>query len=1450
MLYKNLVRKFLQLFIFCSAAVCANAQSKDLNFLHLTTEMGVSNSECKMIVQDKEGFIWIGTADGLNRYDGINFRIYRKIIHDSTSLQDNHITALFVDSNGELWIGTNRGGLSKYIKENDTFITFKTKDEDITTISDNSVTGITEDRRNRIWVSTYRGLNLYDRISNKFTRFQENPKVTVDADGISKLSSGILPSDLLKCLAGHYGDTLQFDKLLLNLITLVHKDTVSKYTDKIKTALNFFPNSRAIANIELKTICTDDNGKIIIGYYGSIISIFNPDTRIFCHYPITTPDGKSIPDYSVNTICSDDKKLWIGTLGGGAWIFDTDNNTWRKFDLPNHIIIKIMKNSQGDLFFGSHDGLIYFDRRSNTIKQYNHDENDKYSISSNSIVDIYEDKQNNLWIGENLGAIDLYVKKIPFRYYNQSRGLTYNNVSAVMEEDENNLWVGYFSGGVDIINRKTLEKISFRYNRESETSLGESSVHCIFKDKKSNIWIGTYRGGLQMYDKLNNRFITYRNNPADSNSISENDIRRITEDSEGNLWIATQDGGVNKFDPRKKIFKHYKADNLKIGKSICSDWVFTVYCDESDNIWVGTSDGLSCLNINGAVIKNYTQIPGNYKSLSNNFVLSVCQDSRGNMWFGTREGLNLLEPKTGTFTVFTVKDGLPNDIITGIVEDDQENLWISTFRGLSKFSLKDYTFTNFDRANGLETDEFLNPGGFKNNKGEFFFGGRQGLIYFVPDEIEFNNYKPPVYFTDFKIFNKSVSIGTSSNQTDFHLEKQITYLDNIILNHNQNNFTFEFAALNYIFSEKNQYAYRLEGFNSESSEWNYINFKHDVTFTNLPHGNYILHVKASNNDGIWNESGASIKIRINPPWWSTIWAKSLYILVVILLLIWFRYSILQRAKYRSNLEYARIEAKKEQEMVLMKLRFFSNITHEFRTPLTLILGPVEKLLGSAAGEIEKLQYNLIYRNATRLLRLINQLMDFRKMEAGEIKLEVTQNDIIDFVFETADVFNFEAQERKIDYKVISGQETLQVWFDNDKLDKILYNLISNAFKFTPDGGRIIVKIQNKKEKLTSGGSTSDYVEITIEDSGIGIPQESLSRIFERFYQAENSPAGRGTGIGLALTKELVELHQGRITVERNTSGGARFSVYLPLGKEHFENYQLSEKNVQQDYTLVSHLSEDLGPEGTEIMINADSPVPQKLPILLIVEDNADLRLFIKNEFKECFKVLEAKDGIEGFDMAAERIPDLIISDVMMPKMEGFELCKKLKTDERTCHIPIIMLTALSAEEKVVIGLETGADDYIVKPFSLSVLKARVHNLIESRQLLRKQFSKYGEISASVVMPTNLDQNFLQRVFEQVEKHISDSGYDAHQLAAEMNVSRSLLYKKIQALTGLSVHEFIRNIRLRNAAALLKSKNYNVTETAIEVGFNDLSYFIKCFTRQYGITPSKYSPSQNKADSSL
>ncbi|HLO59843.1 MAG TPA: two-component regulator propeller domain-containing protein [Bacteroidales bacterium] len=1413
------------------------ANNGDLRFIHLSTDNGISNTEVYSVVQDKEGFIWIGTADGLNRYDGRSFKIYRKDEKDSTSLYHDLINCLFVDSRGTLWVGTDRGGVSMYDKEKDRFINHLSDPDDTTSILNNRITSITEDSKGDMWIASYFGLNLLKRNSNKFVRYSDDPVLVITDEAVRILGSKNIYKPYINELSKLKGSKIRRNDLY-NRLKEISADLLEQNFYDILAMID--PNG--ILHNDIRALYTDPSGNIWIGYSIGFVSVLNPETGKFNHMRFVTPKAKNSGFFFITSFCSSENEIWVSTRGEGIWILDQETAKWRKFDkIPDEFINMIMRDSVGNIWMGGQEtGLVLYRKSDSKIISYKYDQFDDSGISGNIVTCIYEDKQKNLWVGSLQADLNFVVKANPFLGYKQdhagSRGLTNKNVSSVLEDGENKLWVGYYNaGGIDIIDRKTGNKRFIRPQKETGSGLGEGTVHCIYKDGKSNIWVGTYFGGLQMYDRKTGKFKSYRHNPEDEESIAGNDVRSITEDKHGNLWIAIHGGGVDKFNPSTAKFEHHLVNYGNLTNTISSDWVLSIYCDTEDNIWVGTIDGISVIDQRTIKVRHYRNQPNDTTSLSNNFVYSICQDSKGNMWFGTASGLNLFNKKYGTFSHFTIRDGLSNNKVTGIIEDQSGNLWLSTYKGLCRFTPGERRFKNFDIIDGLVTDEFILPGGFKSQEGEIFFGGKQGVICFLPGNIIENKYKPPVYITAFKLFNKPVETVEAENV--FSLEKQSIYSHEITLKYNQNVFTLEFAALNYIEPEKNLYAYRMLGFDKD---WNFIENRNDVTYTNLPPGKYAFQVKAANNDGVWNDVPTTLNLTVIPPWYKTAWAFLLYILLIATGIAYLRYTFLLRERFKRKIELERIEARQQHELDLMKLRFFTNISHEFRTPLTMILAPLEKPFHLLSKEKLESNYKLIYKNASRLLRLINQLMDLRKLEAGGLTLEASENDIIRFVREISSTFQIEATERSVNFQVVTNLASLSVWFDRDKLDKILYNLIANAFKFTDNGKNITVYISVKGPEENTYGGDLQFVEIIIEDSGIGIDKDDLVHIFDSFYQAETAKKNLGSGVGLALTKELIEIHNGILKAESIKGKGSRFIILLPLGKQHLKPYQITNEVLSDSIDLFTKDKNDLKPSPIRESID----LKKTAPVLLIIEDHPDLRQFIKNEFEQSFNVMEASDGIEGFESAINNIPDIIISDIMMPGLDGIELCKRLKSDEKTSHIPVILLTARTASEQVIEGLETGADDYIPKPFSISILRARVQNLLESRRLLRRQFSKLPDIS-EVTTTTSLDQKFLNRASKFIENNISNSEYDAHAFSGDMGMSRSQLYRKLQALTGYSVNEFMRNMRLKKGAELLLTTENSVSNIAFEVGFKEISYFVKCFTDYYKLSPTKYRVTKGK-----
>lgn len=1355
----------IMLFIFNNIAY-PQERKNNQKFVHYSTQSGLSSRYQTNIVQDKDGFIWIGTTDGLNRFDGYEFKVYRQIPGDSTSLGSNEVNALFIDSQETLWVSTYYGGVYKYDKEYDKFSSVTDQQGGKLALSSN----ISEDNQQRLWIGTFLGLYLFDREKSHFIKvFNFDPKV-------DKRSS--LASDQLRTL-------------------------------------------------------TVDGETLWLGYGAGIFSALNTKTLKLKHYKLPGFNNTNATDNFVNSICADGDSLWISTWGKGVWIFNKQTQMSHMFNGLKALQVNcVCKDKNNNIWIGTEsDGLAFYDKAIKKTIFYVHDDHNPNSLSNNCVSTIFIDKQNNLWLGSKNGDMHYFIVDNPFRAWirnpDDPQELSNNNVTCMVETNDQHLWVGFLDGGIDIINLKTKSK-KFISGTNSNINLGKKPIITMFKDRDNKLWLGTYQDGLKKYDKTTGKFITFQSNPNDTQSITGNDIRKISEDSKGNLWLAVHGGGLNKFNKKTGKCEHFFVNNANITLSpILNNWLLTVLVDKSDNLWVGSVAGASFLSNNCHTSKHFRNNPKDFTSLSNDFVNVIFEDSGGTIWLGTNNGLNQYNKKADNFTRFSVKDGLPNNIILGIIEDNNKNLWISTNKGLSKFSPAMRTFKNYSMDDGLITDEFNIGSCYKNSRGEVYFGGLEGLFAFLPDSLKTNTFEPPVYITDFKLFNKSVLNKKDNNNTSV-LEKPINQSKKITLDYSQNIIGLEFVALNYMNGQKNLYSYKMEGFDKS---WSSPDTKRDVTYTNLHYGTYTFKVKACNNDGIWNEKGASIQIIIKPPFWKTNWAMIFYFLLIVFLLYIFRYFILRDASIKRKLAFEILEVGKLKELDSQKMKFFSNISHEFRTPLTLILGPLDKLIHTIKDENQLTDIQMIHRNAQRLLRLINQLMDFRKIEAIGFEVNYVKADIIRFISDLSNVFAYEASQRNIKFLIKTDLDYLLIYFDKDKLDKILYNLLSNAFKFTPDYGNITVSVSTDVDIRN--------LFLSVEDSGQGIPDYAQSKIFERFYQVENT-GSFGTGIGLALTKELVQLLNGSISIESVIGKGSKFIVNLPV---------IQQIEVSKTKELISdqHLEENgdsskwsyQGFQETYVIHDAEKPHKKDLPILLIVEDNADMRLFIRNEFVNSYQVLEASNGELGLEKAIAEIPDIIICDVMMPGMNGIELCEKIKLDEKTSHIPIILLTALSSEEYTVEGLKSGADDYIIKPFNSIILQLKVRNIIESRKLFKSRFTTEPAATINEIALNALDEKFLKKAYEVVEKNIDNAELDVNDFTLAVGMSRAQVYRKINALTGQSVKEFIRIIRLKKAAEMLLNDDKNIKEIAFTLGFNSITYFTKSFSDYYGAPPKKY-----------
>lgn len=1338
------------------------AQNDQVKFQRLGLEQGLSQSTIFCILQDRRGFMWFGTQDGLNRYDGYTFTVYRHEPRNANSLSSSLVSALIEDHESMLWVGTDRG-LNRFDPRTQQVTRFFHDSTDHQSLSHDWINVICEDHAGTLWIGTRNGLNRFDRASETFTRF--------------------------------FHESLAGKNFHDNRIVALHEDHLQNLwiatghglykLDESRENFTSFAQTTALygaTGYNFVTSITQDRSQRF--WYGTSMGLV-AEVR-------TQPD---VDDFSMST--------------GPA-------NTLNVGDFIN-----IMREDHnGTLWIGSENGLLAFDRSMQRATRFVPDPEDPSSLSDNHVISLYQDRSGILWVGTLAGLHKLQLSPNLFRHFSHtSSQLSNNNVSSFCEDHTGVLWVGT-AQGLNRFERKNARFTRVVHDPHYPQNTYKNTISALYEDAAQELWVGTTTG---LYRRTREGgFAAYATDGNGARATSSGYIMFIKEDRGRALWVGTNNG-LDKFDATRSRAERFLPNP---GDPYSLNNIFTISFLESrdSTIWIGTLGGLHRLNRNTSRFTRFVHDPNDLHSISSDIIWAIHEDRYGDIWLGTSAGLNKFERETERFTLYTTQEGLANNLVVGILEDDHENLWVSTAHGLSRFNYRTLSFRNYDVDDGLQSDEF-NGAYFKNSKGEMFLGGINGFNVFHPDSIKDNPYIPPVVITRFTRFNTDEAEGRAVVDANIAAKPEIelSYKDNIL--------TFEFAALSYRSSTKNQYAYKLEGFNDN---WIHLGTKREATFTNLDPGEYTLRVKGSNNDGIWNEAGTSLKIIIMPPWWKTWWAYALYALLLLGTVYGLRRYELNRMRLKNQLQIEHVEAEKMKELDHLKSRFFANISHEFRTPLTLILGPVEQMRGNAfRGNVHE-AYDMILRNGRRLLRLINQLLDLARLEAGSLALHMQSANIVTFIKGIVFSFASAAESKGIALRFTSAEENLFAHFDHDKLEKIVSNLLSNALKFTPKGGSVSVQLSvNSDQSRRKPLNTDHCLLIIVKDTGPGIPAELREKIFDRFYQvdASHTRAHEGTGIGLALTKELVALHGGEIHVESEIGHGATFIVRLPLRAASGEqSVRIEDRESKIDDRVFSNQYQ---------ASSNQQPATSDAPLLLLIEDHADVRAFMRQYLEPEFRVHEAVDGEDGVALALETIPDLIICDVMMPKRNGYEVCRILKTDEKTSHVPIIMLTAKADAESKVHGLETGADDYLIKPFNAPELLARVHNLIKLREQLRARFGREITLQPKDIAVTSMDEQFLTRAMQLVEAHMSDSELGVEFLAQKIGMSRVHLNRKLRGLTDQTANEFIRTLRLKRAAQLLEKKSATVLEIAYEVGFSNPSYFAECFEKQFGVLPSKF-----------
>jgi len=1356
------------------AANVVAADFSDFTYRHLTTTEGLSNSNVNCIAQDKFGFVWIGTNNGLDRYDGYRITSYFSDTNEGCRLLSDEISALFTDSQNRLWVGTTLGCYI-YNAAIDNFQLVMVDSSNFVN-STKPTHAIVEDFDGTMWIGT----------------------------------------------AG-YGVVHYFPK-----------------TGKSKNYYAELSGRQTLLNQEVFSLMVDISGNLWLGMGGGDINIKIRGSEKFITLKEYIGFDMDIQTDVISIFQDSRGTIYIGTRGNGLFTINADMRSWQNytFDMSkkkkgsgSEHIHKVIEDHNGNIWVTtSSDGLYV---SADNLKTFTHINGTSTQLLNNNIRYVFEDRQHNIWSSSFHAGINLFVNRKPlFSVYPQLNGHVSegNTVTSIASDEQGNLWVGVDGGGLKFLSADRTHIEEFSAERSGRIRINDMAVMSVVVDSRNNLWVGTFKDGLAC---INLQTFAQKRFKADGNptSIQDNFVTSICEDKDGDIWVGTNGHGIGCYSEEKGTFTNYAYQPDGPQNKLVNNWVYSIMCDRSNRIWVATTWGVSMLDKASGQFTNYMHNDTVRNSLSNNISTVVFQSHDSTIWIGTRQGLNKLQPD-GTFKILTTADGLPGNMISSIQEDDRGNLWISTNRGLCCLlpSTGDtYIYTAND---GLSSNEFFRNSSFKNRNGEMFFGSANGLNSFFPDDVDVKLPASQPLITEFSIFNKPLRAGQKHNGKVL-LKKPVWDTDTIILNHSDNSFSFEFASVDFISTDNTIYQYKMEGFDNDwitSSAQQRI-----VTYTNLRYGSYTFKVRASNSGRDWTNDIKSVHLVIKPPLYRTWWAYLFYYIAMVSILIFTWVATFRRIHIKNELHIAQIQKDQTEALTQSKLQFFTNISHEFRTPITLIVGPLEKMLANGQLNIHQQQaLNVVLKNAHRLLQLVNQIMDLRKVENNKMQLQVENDDLGQFLANVTQSFNDYAESKGVNLKFDNLTDSSITWFDHDKIDKVMFNLLSNAFKFTPQHGSINVRLNKHSDKF----------EIIVADTGKGIPASDLDRIFERFYQVEsNSNLQRtGTGVGLALVKGLVESHHGSISVMSELGKGTIFTILIPADEAAYsesERIDSKDDNQQKPEPLKPIVEND----ATLKEVNEDDLDPNKKTVL-VVEDNQDLRQYIKVELEEDYNIVEAANGRDGLHKSLQLLPDVVISDVMMPEMDGLQMCQELKQNIVTNHIPVILLTARSSIEHRIEGLEHGADSYIPKPFNTEHLQVRIRKLIEIREILYRKYSNSLSNADGEISEIQIDDPFLKKVSDYIYNNIDNAELSIETMSQDLCISRGHLHKKLKMMVNMSPSEYLRVIRLNEAVKLFAKKQYNISEVAYMVGFNSPSYFTNCFKTHFGISPTEYVDKMN------
>ncbi|MFT0290277.1 two-component regulator propeller domain-containing protein [Bacteroides thetaiotaomicron] len=1308
-------------------------------------------------------------------------------------LSQSTVFSIDQDKRGNMWFATY-DGVNKY--DGYAFTVYQHNEDDPNSIANDISRIVKTDSQGRVWIGTRDGLSRYDEEKDIFQNFfyEKNGK-HLQVNGIEEIS----PEQLL--ISTPEG-----------LIMFDIKE--SKFIDdSFSTAMH-----KTIAS----TLYRQDD-QIYIGTSTDGLYTYSITQKTF---------EKVIPILGTKQIQAilqqSPTRIWVATEGAGLFLINPKTKEIKNYlhspsnpkSISSNYIRSLAMDSQNRLWIGTFNDLNIYHEGTDSFASYSSNPVENGSLSQRSVRSIFMDSQGGMWLGTYFGGLNYYhpirnrfknIRNIPYK-----NSLSDNVVSCIVEDKDKNLWIGTNDGGLNLYNPITQRFTSYTLQEdESARGIGSNNIKAVYVDeKKSLVYIGTHAGGLSILHRNSGQVENF--NQRNSQLVNEN-VYAILPDGEGNLWLGTLSALV-RFNPEQQSFTTIEKE--KDGTPVVSKQITTLFRDSHKRLWIGGEEGLSVFKQEGLDIQKASILP--VSNVTKLFTNCIYEASNGVIWVGTREGFYCFNEKDKQIKRYNTTNGLPNNVVYGILEDSFGRLWLSTNRGISCFNPETEKFRNFTESDGLQSNQFNTASYCRTSVGQMYFGGINGITTFRPELLLDNPYTPPVVITKLQLFNKVVR---PDDETGI-LTKNISETKSITLKSWQTAFSIEFVVSNYISGQHNTFAYKLEGYDKE---WYYLTDSRTVSYSNLPQGTYQFLVKAANSDGKWNPIPTALEIIVLPIWYKTWWALLIFFatfagfITFVFRFFWMRKSM------EAQLEIERRDKEHQEEINQMKMRFFINISHELRTPLTLILTPLQEIINKISDRWTRNQLEYIQRNANRLLHLVNQLMDYRRAELGVFELKAKKGNAHQLIQDNFLFYDKLARHKKITYTLHSELEDKEVLFDANYLELIVNNLLSNAFKYTESGQSITVTLKEE----------NGWLLLQVSDTGIGIPINKQGKIFERFYQIESEHVG--SGIGLSLVQRLIELHHGRIELDSEENKGSTFSVYLPQDLSVYKPSELASNNEQNEEEQVySTNSKAMYFIDTEKVENESvESGDKKRGTILIVEDNNEIRRYLNNGLADLFNTLEAGNGEEALEKLKDNEVDVIVTDVMMPVMDGIKLCKNVKQNIRTCHIPVIILSAKTDIKDQMEGLQMGADDYIPKPFSLAILTTKIQNMMRTRRRMLDKYAKSLEVEPEKITFNAMDEALLKRAMAIVEKNMDNIEFSTDEFAREMNMSRSNLHLKLKAITGESTIDFIRKIRFNEAAKLLKDGRYTVAEVSTMVGFNTPSYFATSFKKYFGCLPTEY-----------